>query len=98
MGQVGTKMAPSWATWCQERSKRAILALFWEPFGTFLDGSDIYRNGRSVETKNTPSFLHNFPGSGTCFESFLVPYWRQAEHLGVTFDHIALEWRAGAPR
>ena len=114
MGQVvnklrprGAMMAPRWPSWGQ--------------FGSFLGGPgttcghffrDLWKNGRSVKTTNTPSPLVVFWGWGLLWRvleavlggfwelcwKMLAPRWCFFGYLGRCCGILAPRWRTGAPK
>ena len=70
MGQVGSKLRPRWAMMAPRWPSWAQFGSFWGDPGSIFGHlfRDLRKNGRSVKTRNTPSLLVGFWGSGPPLE------------------------------
>ena len=70
MGQVGSKLRPRWAMMAPRSPSWAKFGSFWGGPGSIFGHlfRDLWKNGRSVKTTNTPSLLVVFWGLGPPLE------------------------------
>ena len=94
-GQDGGKLEPRWhqdpPSWSQDGHLEAIWGAILSIFGCL--GGDLWENGRSVKTNNTPTFRLHFGvlgslvgGSWEVFWAILATSWVLLGDLGVKLE------------